>query len=108
MVAPAVAMKRAVVAGSLGGMRTVVKALIRNIRRRGGGTGIGVVLAPLALSEGVAVLGFVLFVIGGGERVLCYPFYGVALLSLITALPNNGYLSKMAALDEEVRSETRK
>jgi len=55
----------------------------------------------------IAVLGFVLFFIGGGERLLCYPFYGAALLSLITVLPNKEYLSRLVALDEEVVMEMR-
>ncbi|MBU8913489.1 MAG: hypothetical protein KOO61_05650 [Spirochaetales bacterium] len=107
MVALAITMKRTVMSGSPGGMRKLVKGIMKSKGRGRGRSGVGVVLVPLALSETVAVLGLVLFFIGGGERLLCYPFYGAALLSLITVLPNKDYLTKLVALDKEVVMEMR-
>ena len=102
-----VMIKRAVVSGEPPAMLALVKAMMRQVHARSGGTGFGIVLVPLGLSESVVVLGFVLFFLGDGRRELFYPFLAVAAIVLLSVLPNAAYGARVAELDREVRGEGR-
>ena len=103
----ALMIKRAVISGQPAAMLALVKRMMRQVHARSCGTGFGIVLVPLGLSESVIVLGFVLFFLGGGRRELFYPFLAVALMVLLSVLPNAAYGARVAELDREVRGEGR-
>jgi hypothetical protein len=103
----AVAMKRTVTKGTEGFMLSLIKALIRNVHHRGGGTSYGFIVVPLALCESIGVMGFVVFYLSGGDRGLYYPFLMLALVGLLVVLPSRDYEDNLIRLDAEVEGDER-
>jgi hypothetical protein len=98
----ALMIKRAIVRARDGLMLAFIRGIMRNIRSRGGGTGFGFILVPPALGESIAVMGFVVFYLSGGNRQLFYPFLVWGLATLLLVFPNREYEESLAALDREV------
>jgi hypothetical protein len=87
--------------------RGFVLGMLAANTRRGGSSSMLMCVLPLALSEFVVVLGFVVFLLGVQTRWVVLSFYAAGILSLAASFPTTTTWERAENLDRSMRGSRR-
>jgi hypothetical protein len=76
--------------------------LIRQNRRRATASAMNLLVPPSALCEGAAIVGLLLFLLGGQQRADLYPLVTAAIAGLVLLFPNETDKQNLIRLDKAV------
>ncbi len=93
-------MKRTIRTMNEGPVLSLMKFQLKMIKQRGNSSAIALLIVPSAMCEMIVILGFVLFILVGGNREVYYPFYLAGLAMMAYIFPADGEKENLIGLDK--------